>query len=96
MSSVNPVEDDAGNDHVRLLEHRLGAMQSHQLVRAGADHEERSIDDAAQYPAVGQTEHRWPVEDDTIVMVRQARSAVDAAPACPESRSGSIACRRWG
>ena len=39
------------------------------MVRAGADHQEGCVDDAAKHPAVGQAEHGRSVEDDTVVVV---------------------------
>ena len=45
-----PVEHDAGDGHVRLLEHRLGAVQGHQVMRARPDDQERGVDDPARAP----------------------------------------------
>ena len=58
---------------MRLLEHRLGPVQRHQLMRARADHQERRVDDAAEHPAVGQAQHGRTIENHAVVMVLERR-----------------------
>ena len=47
-------------------------MQGDQLHRAGADNQERRVDNSTEHATVGEPEHSGTVEDHTVVMVREA------------------------
>jgi hypothetical protein len=53
-----PVEDQAGDDDPRLLEHRLGPLERAEVVGPAPDDHQGGVDGPAQHPAVGQAEHR--------------------------------------
>ena len=67
------VDNHAGDGHVRLLQHCLGALQRHELMHPGTDDQDRGVDHPSQHPAIGHPQDGRTVQDHTVIMVLQGR-----------------------